>query len=62
MLFYIICMLTKAIINLKSGHKNSFVASNVILVSWNIFFEILDVLMKHYIFFHLASMKTIVSC
>ena len=39
MQFYIICLLMKVIINLKIGHKDLFVAFNVILVLWNIFLK-----------------------
>ena len=34
MIFYIICMLMAVIINLKIGHKNLFVALNVILYAF----------------------------
>ena len=43
MRFYIICFLMKVIINLKIGHKDLFVAFNVILVLLNIF-------LKYYMF------------
>ena len=65
MWFYIICLLMKVIINLKIGHKDLFVAFNVIMV-------LKKILLKYYMFWWnticflffvcQASTKTIVSC
>ena len=51
MWFYIICLLMKVIINLKSGHKDFFCSLYCHNGVIKHFIEILYVLMKHYMFF-----------